>query len=181
MALGAGFQYFFSLLRPTSQGRVWIDSKDPARPPRFVFNYLSTEQDRTSAIKAVRLIREMIAQPAWRPYVTQEVLPGAAAQSDAEILSILREHAGTNYHPCCSCRMGTDDLAVVDASARVHGLDNVRVVDASIMPEIISGNLNAPVIMLAEKIADFVRGRPALAEETAPWQAQPHRRAAGVE
>jgi len=184
--LGAGFQYFFSLLRPTSRGRVWIDSKDPSLPPRFVFNYLSTPQDRETAIKAVRIIREMLAQPAWRAHVIDEVVPGAAAQSDAGIMAVLRERAGTNFHPCCSCRMGNDDMAVVDAQARVHGIDNLRVVDASIMPEIVSGNLNAPVIMLAEKIADLVRGRPALPPEAEPYQTGPvckraHPQAQGVQ
>ncbi|WP_066552327.1 choline dehydrogenase [Croceicoccus bisphenolivorans] len=165
VSLGAGFQYFFSLMRPTSTGRVWIDSADPKSRPRFQFNYLTTEEDRETAIRAVRIIREIVGQPAWSGCRGDEVLPGSQIETDEQILAYLRENAGTNYHPCCTCRMGDDDMAVVDAQARVHGLQNVRVVDASIMPEIVSGNLNAPVIMMAEKVADMVRGRAPLPSE----------------
>jgi choline dehydrogenase len=164
-----GFQYFFSLMRPTSTGSVWLGSANPLEAPKFSFNFLSTEEDRAEAIAAVKAIRHVVAQPAWDPYRGEEVTPGAATQSDAEILAMLRQLAGTNYHPCCSLRMGNDDQSVVNAWGQVHELDNVRVVDASIMPEIVSGNLNAPVIMMAEKIADHVRGRPQLAREVADY------------
>ena len=99
----------------------------------------------------------------------EEVTPGASARTDAEILEFLRNSAGTNYHPCCSCRMGSDELAVVDAQARVRGVENLRIIDASILPQIVGGNLNAPVIMMAEKLADQIRGRPPLERETAPY------------
>lgn len=158
-----GFQYFFSLMRPTSTGRVWIDSASPSAAPKFQFNFLATKEDQRDAIAAVKAIRSIVARPAWDPYRGEEVMPGAKMQSDAEILEFLRETAGTNYHPACTCRMGQDDESVVDENGRVHGVDNVRVVDASIMPEIVSGNLNAPVIMMAEKIADSIRGRKPLA------------------
>ncbi|HXH04017.1 MAG TPA: choline dehydrogenase [Candidatus Competibacteraceae bacterium] len=164
-----GFQYFFSLMRPTSTGRVWIDSADPMAAPKFVFNYLSTEQDRKDAVDAVKAIRHVVAQPAWDELRGPEVTPGPSVRTDAEILEFLRQNAGTNYHPCCTCRMGNDPMAVTDSSGRVHGVDNLRVVDASIMPEIVSGNLNAPVIMMAEKIADDVRGRKPLPPEAAPY------------
>ncbi|RQV23854.1 choline dehydrogenase [Burkholderia cenocepacia] len=154
-----GFQYFFSLMRPTSSGRVWIDSADPLAAPKFVFNFLTTETDKRDAIAAVRAIRNVVGQQAWAPLRGDEVTPGGAVRTDEQILAYLRETAGTNYHPSCTCRMGTGNDAVVDAQGRVHGVDNVRVVDASIMPEIVSGNLNAPVIMMAEKIADNIRGR----------------------
>lgn len=154
-----GFQYFFSLMRPTSTGRVWIDSPDPAAPPKFLFNFLETKEDQQTAIAAVRAIRHIVSQKAWDPFRGEEVTPGAQYQTDEEILGFLKDNAGTNYHPCCTCRMGNDELAVVDAEARVHGIKNVRVVDASIMPAIVSGNLNAPVIMMAEKIADSIRGK----------------------
>lgn len=154
-----GFQYFFSLMRPTSTGRVWIQSADPLVQPKFVFNFLSTEEDRRDAIAAVREIRQIVNQKAWDHLRGEEVSPGAAVQSDEEILEYLRNTAGTNYHPCCTCRMGVDEMAVVDPEAKVRGVENVRVVDASIMPEIVSGNLNAPVIMMAEKVADMIRGR----------------------
>lgn len=154
-----GFQYFFSLMRPRSEGRVWLRDADPLSAPRFIFNYFADAGDRREAIDAVRAIRNVIAQDAWTPYRGEEVMPGAKHQSDDEIMEFLRDNAGTNYHPCCSCRMGTDEkTSVVDARAKVHGFDNLRVVDASIMPEIVSGNLNAPVIMMAERVSDFIRG-----------------------
>ena len=169
VALENGFQYFLSLMRPESEGRVWIDTPDPLAAPRFVFNYLAAEEDRRQAVAAVRAVREMVAQPAWDALRGEEVTPGTSAQTDAEILAFLRLQAGTNYHPCCTCRMGHDALSVVDETGRVHGLDNVRVVDASIMPRIVSGNLNAPVIMLAEKLADAILGLPPLASDPAPY------------
>lgn len=164
-----GFQYFFSLMRPTSTGRVWLGSADPLAAPKFVFNFLSTEQDQQDAVAAVKAIRHVVSQPAWDPYRGEEVTPGPAVQTDAQILQALRGLAGTNYHPCCTCRMGTDANSVVDAQARVHGIDNLRVVDASIMPEIVSGNLNAPIIMMAEKVADMIRGRTPLAKSDAKY------------
>jgi choline dehydrogenase len=169
VALENGFQYFLSLMRPTSTGRVWIDSRDPRAAPKFVFNYLATEADRQQAIAAVKAIRAMIAQRAWDGYRGAEVTPGADVEDDDAMLAFLRKQAGTNYHPCCTCRMGHDDMAVVDESARVHGLDNLRVIDASILPEIVSGNLNAPVIMMAEKLADAILGRPPLPPDNAPY------------
>jgi choline dehydrogenase len=165
LRLGKGFQYFFSLMRPTSSGRVWVDSADPRSLPKFSLNYLTTERDRSDAIAAVRAIRHIVSQPAWDKFRGAEVSPGPDIGSDAEILRFLRAHVGTNYHLSCSCRMGSDENAVTDAAGRVHGLDNLRVVDASIMPEIISGNPNAVVIMIAEKVADIVRGKPALPPE----------------
>ena len=160
--LEEGFQYFFSLMRPESEGRVWIDSADPEKPPKFVFNYLAAERDRRDLIAAVHETRRVIAQPAWDDLRAEETTPGAEIKTDDAILSWLRDNVGTNYHPCCSARMGHDDRSVVDERGRVHTLENVRVIDASIMPEIVSGNLNAPIIMMAEKLADDIRGRPPL-------------------
>jgi choline dehydrogenase len=169
VALENGFQYFLSLMRPESEGRVWIDTPDPMAPPKFVFNFLAAEEDRRQAVAAVRAVREMIAQRGWDAFRGEEVTPAASSQTDAEIVAFLRQQAGTNYHPCCTCRMGHDELSVVDEAARVHGLDNVRVVDASIMPRIVSGNLNAPVIMLAEKLVDMILGIPLLPPDPAPY------------
>lgn len=169
VALENGFQYFLSLMRPESKGRVWIDTADPLAPPKFIFNYLSTEDDRRRAVAAVRAVREMVAQRAWDPLRGEEVTPGASVVTDADIIAFLRQQAGTNYHPCCTCRMGHDDLSVVDETGRVHGLENVRVVDASILPRIVSGNLNAPVIMMAEKLADAILGLPPLPPDPAPY------------
>ena len=162
LRLGKGFQYFFSLMRPTSSGRVWVDSADPQSLPKFSLNYLTTARDRSDAIAAVKAIRHIVSQPAWDECRGVEVSPGPGTVSDAEILRFLRANVGTNYHLSCTCRMGADENAVTDTAGRVHGVDNLRVVDASIMPEIVSGNPNAPVIMIAEKIADSVRGRPGL-------------------
>jgi choline dehydrogenase len=164
-----GFQYFFSLMRPKSEGRVWLRDANPLSAPRFVFNYFAHEEDRRDAIDAVRAIRHVVSQPAWAPYRGEEVTPGKQLQTDEQIMEFLRQEAGTNYHPCCSARMGNDDNSVVDAQARVHGFDNLRVVDASIMPEIVSGNLNAPVIMMAEKLSDVVLGKQPLPRSEAPY------------
>lgn len=167
-----GFQYFLSLMRPRSEGRVWIDNADPLANPKFVFNYFDDADDLEQCVQAVKAIRATVAQKGWDEFRGAEVTPGPDVRTDDEIRAWLRKVAGTNYHPCCSCRMGTDDNAVVDAEGRVHGVEGLRVVDASIMPEIVSGNLNAPVIMMAEKIADNIRGRSPL-----PPDAQPYYRA----
>jgi choline dehydrogenase len=164
-----GFQYFLSLMRPRSEGRVWIASPDPRAAPKFVFNYLAEPDDLEQIVEAVKAIRATVAQPAWDEFRGAEVTPGPQVSSDEEIQAWARSIAGTNYHPCCTCRMGTGDDAVVDAEGRVHGVDALRVVDASIMPEVVSGNLNAPVIMMAEKIADAIRGHTPLPPETAPY------------
>jgi len=169
VALANGFQYFFALMRPTGRGRVWIDSADPQTAPKFVFNYLSTEEDRREAVAAVKITREIIAQPAWAPYRDREVTPGPGVSGDDALLAHLRAHVGTQYHPCGTCRMGHDAQSVVDETGRVHETDNLRVVDASIMPQIVSGNLNAPTIMIAEKLSDSIRGRAPLPPEPAPY------------
>jgi choline dehydrogenase len=164
-----GFQYYISLMRPKSEGRVWLDSADPLAAPRFLFNYLAVADDRLQMMQAVREVRAIVRQQAWDDFRGVEVTPGPAVESDADILAWLSDGASTNYHPCCTCRMGSDDLSVVDEAARVHGLDNLRVVDASIIPHIVSGNLNAPIIMMAEKLADTIRGRPPLPPDPQPY------------
>lgn len=163
VSLAEGFQYFFALMRPTSRGRVWLASADPEQAPRFVFNYLSTEQDRREAIEAVRMTRDFIAQRAWDKYRGVEMTPGADVVTDEQILAFLRRAIGTQFHPCGSCRMGHDDMSVAGEDGRVHQTENLRIVDASLMPQIVSGNLNAPVIMMAEKLADRILGRTPLA------------------
>ncbi len=164
-----GFQYFLSLMRPASAGRVWLGSADPAAAPRFVFNFLESAEDSAQTVEAVRAIREIVRQRAWDEYRGVEVTPGPEVRTDEEILAWLRTVAGTNYHPCCTCRMGTDPQAVTDEGGRVHGIESLRVVDASIMPTIVTGNLNAPVIMMAEKIADDILGREALPADPQPY------------
>jgi choline dehydrogenase len=164
-----GIQYFPSLMRPESEGKVWLADANPDSAPRFVFNHLMAQKDCDDMIAAVKIIRDIIGQKAWDPYRGTEVTPGEAARSDADILAWLRRNAGTNYHPSCTCRMGTNEMAVTDADAKVHGLENVRVVDASIMPEIVTGNLNSPVIMIAEKLSDTILGRTPLTPEPMPY------------
>src|SRR3546814_6915137 len=123
---------------------------------------LSQEADRQEFRAAVRLTREVFAQKAFDPYRGAELAPGPEVQTDAEIDAFVRAHVESAYHPSRSCRMGTDSMAVVDGKARVRGLESLRVVDASIMPSIVRGNLNAPPSMLAEKIAAPIRGREPL-------------------
>lgn len=120
--------------------------------------------------QCVKLSREIFAQKAFDPFRGPEALPGPLVQSDAEIDAFVRQKADTAYHPSCTCKMGSpsDPMAVVDSNTRVLGLERLRVVDASIMPSVVSGNLNAPTIMMAEKTADIIRGRPALVEPDVP-------------
>jgi choline dehydrogenase len=172
-ASGHGFQAHVGPMRPTSRGHVTLRSADPAAAPRILFNYMQTEQDRKEMRAGVRLTREIFAQQAFEPFRNGELAPGAKAQSDAEIDAFIRAKAESALHPSCSCRMGTDPMAVVDGAGRVHGVQGLRVVDASIMPNVVSGNLNAPTIMMAEKIADLIRGRAPLPAEPVPVYAAP--------
>lgn len=164
-----GFQAHVGSMRSPSRGRIQLKSKDPRQHPSILFNYMSHEQDWQEFRDAIRITREIMAQPALDPYRGREISPGAHVQSDAELDAFIREHAETAFHPSCSCKMGEDDMAVVDGQGRVHGLQGLRVVDASIMPEIITGNLNATTIMLAEKIADQIRGRTPLPRADADY------------
>jgi choline dehydrogenase len=157
-----GFQVHVGPMRPTSRGRVRLGSNDPTSAPKILFNYMSTEIDRLEMREAIRLTREVLNQPALTSLSGEELLPGIAVQTDEEIDSFVREYGESAYHPSCTCAMGKGKLSVVDNSGRVHGLKGLRVVDASIMPSIVSGNLNAPTIMMAEKIADVIRKKGAL-------------------
>ena len=164
-----GFQPHVGSMRSPSRGRVQVTSKNPFDHPSILFNYMSTEQDWQEFRDAIRITREIMHQPALDPYRGEEISPGKGMSSDAELDEFVRNYAETAYHPSCSCKMGEDDMAVVDGQGRVHGLQNLRVVDASIMPLIITGNLNATTIMMAEKIADQIRGHQALPRSTAPF------------
>jgi choline dehydrogenase len=172
-APGHGFQAHVGPMRPTSRGHVKLRDANPLTPPIIQFNYMSTEQDRKEMRAAIRLTREIFSQAAFDRFRGDELSPGKAVQSDAEIDAHIRANAETAYHPSCSCRMGSDDMAVTDGAARVHGVKNLRVVDASIMPDVVSGNLNVPTIMMAEKLADVIRGRQALPRSTAPFFVHP--------
>ena len=158
------------VMRPTSRGRLWLRSADPAAPPRLVINYMQTQEDVDALVAAVRLTREIHAQPAFDRYRGEELAPGPAIRDDAEIVAWLRANVGTTYHPVGTCRMGreTGPGAVVDDRCRVFGIANLRVIDASIMPDVVSGNTNAPTIMIAEKGADMVLGREPPPRSEAP-------------
>ena len=169
LARGHGFQAHVGPMRSKSRGWVRLASADPAAKPLIRFNYMSHADDWTEMRACVRLTREIFAQSPFDPYRGEELAPGAAVTSDAAIDAFIRDKAQTAYHPSCSCRMGAadDPMAVVDPQARVIGVECLRVVDASIMPSITTGNLNAPTIMLAEKAADHILGRPMLAASNA--------------
>jgi choline dehydrogenase len=164
------FQVHIDLLRPESLGRVEARSADPRQAPSILFNYLKSQRDRDDFRRSLALIREILAQPALDPYRGAELFPGRDVQSDAAVDAWVRQAVETCYHPVGSCKMGRDSDAtsVVDDALRVHGLEGLRVVDASVMPSIVSGNTNAPTIMIAEKAADLIRGRPALTPSEAP-------------
>ncbi|PAU63251.1 choline dehydrogenase [Pseudomonas indica] len=164
-----GFQAHVGSMRSPSRGRIQLRSKDPRKHPSILFNYMSTEQDWQEFRDGIRITREIMNQPALDPFRGREISPGVDYQSDADLDRFVREHAETAFHPSCSCKMGEDDMAVVDGQGRVHGLDGLRVIDASIMPLITTGNLNAPTIMMAEKLADKIRGRTPLPRSNAPY------------
>ena len=162
-AKGHGFQAHLGHNQPKSRGWVRLRSKDPAAPPRMFFNYLAEEEDREAWRSGVRLTREIFAQPAFDEYRGPEIEPGDDVQTDDELDHWLARNLETAYHPCGTCRMGKDEMAVVDPECRVHGVENLRVVDSSIMPNVTNGNINAPTIMIGEKAADHIRGRQPLA------------------
>jgi len=164
-----GFQAHVGSMRSPSRGRVRARSQDPRQHPSILFNYMSHEQDWEEFRAAIRITREIMAQPALDPYRGRELSPGADLKSDRELDAFVRARAETAFHPCGTCPMGEGDGAVTDGQGRVHGLQGLRVVDASLMPRIITGNLNATVIMMAEKIADRMRGREPLPRSTAAY------------
>jgi choline dehydrogenase len=143
-------------LRPESRGSLRIKSADPAVPPEIRINYLATETDRTVFIEGFKILRQILAAPALKPYAVDEILPGSKVTSDEDILAFCRQTGSTVYHPTSTCRMGNDPLAVVDQRLRVRGIEGLRVVDASVMPDLMSGNTNAPTIMIAEKASDMI-------------------------
>jgi choline dehydrogenase len=152
----SGFTASVCQLRPESRGSLRIRSADPAAPPEIRINYLATETDRRANIDGIRILRKILAAPSLKPYVVDEAYPGSNVTSDEDILGYCRQTGSTVYHPTSTCRMGDDGLAVVDQRLRVRGIEGLRVVDASIMPDLISGNTNAPVIMIAEKASDMI-------------------------
>jgi choline dehydrogenase len=152
----SGFTASVCQLRPESRGSLKIRSADPSAPPEIRINYLATETDRTAFIDGIRILRKILAAPALKPYTVEEVYPGSKVSSDEDLLDYCRKTGSTVYHPTSTCRMGSDPLAVVDQRLRVRGIEGLRVVDASVMPDLMSGNTNAPTIMIAEKASDMI-------------------------
>ena len=154
-----GFTIRMCQLRPESRGRVALRSDDPADRVRIFANYYSTENDRRSFRDGLRMARDLVAQPAFEGWRGAELNPGVEVRSDADIDAYVRRIAETIYHPVGTCRMGVDDDAVVDPELKVRGLEGLRVIDASVMPSITSGNTNTPTIMIAAKGAAMVKRR----------------------
>jgi choline dehydrogenase len=178
-----GYQVHVGPMYSDARGSVKIKSVDPREHPALRFNYLSTEQDRREWLEAVRCARTILNQPAFDPYSGGETSPGPGVSTDEEILDWVARDAETALHPSCTCRMGVDDMSVVDPETmRVHGLEGLRVVDASVFPYVTNGNIYAPVMMVAEKAADLIRGDTSLEASTVDfyrWQEADAQRAAG--
>jgi choline dehydrogenase len=177
-AKGHGYQVHIGPMYADTRGSVTIRSRDPRVHPALRFDYLSTPTDRKEWVEAVRVARDILNQPAMEPFNAGELSPGPTVDTDEEILDWVAREGETALHPSCTARMGTDEEAVVDPdSMRVHGVEGLRVVDASVMPSITNGNIYAPVMMIAEKAADLVLGVEPLPPEHAPFHR--HRPAEG--
>jgi choline dehydrogenase len=150
-------------LRPRSKGRIHLASANPEDAPAVRFNYLADDFDAGELVEAVKATRHLVAQRAFDEFRGRELSPGPDITADSDIEAWVRATTTTDYHPSCTCAMGDGNHSVVDEEMKVHGIAGLRVVDASVMPQIISGNLNAPVQMIAERAADFIRGREPLA------------------
>ncbi|SEF42388.1 choline dehydrogenase [Vibrio hangzhouensis] len=167
---GHGFQVHVGPNKPESRGSIAITSANPNDKPKIEFNYISTEQDKQDWRDCIRLTREILMQPAMDDYRGEEIQPGADISSDEAIDQWVKESVESAYHPSCSCKMGADDdpMAVLDEACRVRGMQGLRVVDSSIFPTIPNGNLNAPTIMVAERAADMILGKPMLESTNQP-------------
>ena len=164
---GHGYQVHVGPMFSDARGSVKIKSADPRVYPALRFNYLSTAQDRREWVEAIRCARRILSQPALAPFNAGEISPGPEVKSDEQVLDWVARDGETAYHPCSTCKMGTDALAVVDPnSLKVHGLEGLRVVDASVMPYVTNGNIYAPTMMIAEKAADLIAGNAPLPPET---------------
>ncbi|MDT8397059.1 MAG: GMC family oxidoreductase N-terminal domain-containing protein [Pseudomonadales bacterium] len=170
--IGHGFGVNSILLRPESRGSVSLASRDPHEAPLINTNFLAEEEDVNTLLRGLRIARRILGSPAMAKYAATEILPGAATDSDDELRAYIRSMCTSVHHPGGTCRMGNDQNSVVDGELKVRGIDGLRVVDASIFPRVISGNTNAPVVMVAEKAADIILGRPA----PAPMDLPPARR-----
>ena len=167
--LQQGYQLNCDQLRPKSRGEVKLHSRDPRDRPAANFNYLSDSHDIKELIEALRMMEDLLIQPAFDRFRGERITPAPAMTSDTDLEAYVRATATTDYHPCGTCRMGDDEYAVVDQEMQVRGIDGLRVVDASVMPNIVSGNLNAPTQMIAERAADYILGKPQLPSEKAKF------------
>ncbi|MCP4008055.1 MAG: choline dehydrogenase, partial [Proteobacteria bacterium] len=167
---GHGYQVHVGPNKPESRGSVSINSDNPEDPPDIVFNYISTRQDKEDWRACIRLSREILAQEAMQEFDNGEIQPGESITSDEEIDAWVRQNVESAYHPSCTCKMGADDdaMAVLDNQCRVRGIQSLRVVDSSIFPSITNGNLNAPTLMVAEKVADLILGNTPLPPAKVP-------------
>ena len=169
-APGHGYQVHVGPMYADTRGWVKIASTDPGQHPRMVFNYLSTPTDRKEWVEAVRTARHILNQPAFAPYNAGELSPGPTVETDEQILDWVRADAETALHPSCTAKMGTGPDSVTDPlTMKVHGVDGLRVVDASVLPYVTNGNIYAPVMMVAERAADLIRGNTPLPTENVPW------------
>ena len=169
-----GYQVHIGPMYSDTRGSVKVVSADPRVHPALRFNYLSTEQDRREWVEAIRTARRILGQPAMAPFDGGELSPGPSVETDEQILAWVARDAETALHPSCTCKMGTDDLSVVDPdSLSVHGLEGLRVVDASVFPYVTNGNIYAPVMMVAEKAADLILGNTPLPPEPLEFYRRP--------
>lgn len=166
---GHGFQLHVGPMNTDVRGHVKIKSTDPGKYPSILFNYLSTEQERKEWIEAIRCTRNLVNQPAFDELRGKELSPGGSVETDEEILDFVAREGESAYHPSCTCKMGYDDESVVDTNLKVHGIENLSVVDASVMPAITNGNIYAPVIMIAEKAADILLGNSPEPAQEVPY------------
>ncbi len=167
---GHGYQVHVGPMYADTRGTVKIVSRDPRAHPALRFNYLSTELDRSEWVEAIHVARGILGQPAFARFDAGETSPGSGVETDEQILEWVARDAETALHPSCTCRLGVDELAVVDpATMRVHGLDGLRVVDASVFPNVTNANIYAPTMMVAEKAADLILGNTPLPAEQTPF------------
>jgi choline dehydrogenase len=169
-APGHGYQVHVGPMYSDARGTITLKSTDPHEHPALRFNYLSTENDRREWIEMVRAARNILEQPAFAPFSAGEISPGPSVQTDEEILDWVARDAETALHPSCTAKMGEDDMSVTDPlTMRVHGVDGLRVVDASVFPYVPNGNIYAPVMMVAEKAADLILGNTPLPAAEVPF------------
>ena len=167
---GHGYQVHIGPMYSNSRGSIKIKSADPTEPPAILFNYLSTKEDEQEWVEAIEVSRKILNQSAFEPYSAGEISPGPSVSTREEILEWVKKDGETAYHPSCTCKMGLDDMAVVHPDTlKVHGIEGVRVVDASVMPVVTNANIYAPTMMIAEKAADLIKGNDPLPAEPIPF------------